>query len=49
VTAAIDTLRLTAEEARGLVEAREISGAELFAAYASAIGERDLELHHLRL
>jgi aspartyl-tRNA(Asn)/glutamyl-tRNA(Gln) amidotransferase subunit A len=45
VTAAIDTLRLTAEEAKRLVEAREISGAELFDAYATAIGERDLELH----
>ena len=30
----IDTLRLTAEEAKRLVEAREISGAELFAAYS---------------
>ena len=41
----VDTLRLTAEEAKRLVEAREISGAELFAAYAAAIGERDDELH----
>jgi aspartyl-tRNA(Asn)/glutamyl-tRNA(Gln) amidotransferase subunit A len=37
----IDTLRLTAEEAKRLLEAREISGAELFAAYA----ERDDDLH----
>src|SRR5256885_4477146 len=41
----IDTLRLTAEEAKRLLEAREISGAELFAAYLGAIGERDEELH----
>ncbi len=37
----IDTLRLTAEEAKRLLDAREISGAELFAAYA----ERDDDLH----
>ena len=41
----IDTLRLTAEEADRLVRAKEISGAELFAAYLEAIGERDPELH----
>jgi len=41
----IDTLRLTAEEAWKLVDAKEISGGELFAAYLSAIGERDPELH----
>jgi aspartyl-tRNA(Asn)/glutamyl-tRNA(Gln) amidotransferase subunit A len=41
----IDTLTLTAEEARKLVEAKEISGAELFTAYAAAIDERDPELH----
>ena len=41
----IDTLRLTAEEAKGLVERREISGAELYAAYRAAIDERDGELH----
>jgi len=41
----IDTLRLTAEEARGLLERREVSGAELFAAYRTAIDERDPELH----
>ena len=45
VSTAIDTLRLTAEEARRLIESREISGAELFAAYVTAIGERDPELH----
>ena len=41
----IDTLRLTAEEAKGLLERGEISGAELFAAYLEAIGEHDEELH----
>ncbi len=41
----IDTLRLTAEKAHELVEKREISGAELFAAYAAAIDDRDPELH----
>ncbi len=41
----IDTLRLTAEEATRLVDAREVSGAELFAAYRAAIDERDPELH----
>ena len=37
----IDTLRLTAEEAKNLLDKREISGAELFAAYA----ERDDDLN----
>jgi aspartyl-tRNA(Asn)/glutamyl-tRNA(Gln) amidotransferase subunit A len=41
----IDTLRLTAEEAWRLVDAGEISGAELWAAYAEAIDARDEELH----
>jgi aspartyl-tRNA(Asn)/glutamyl-tRNA(Gln) amidotransferase subunit A len=41
----IDTLRLTAEDAMGLVERREISGAELHAAYREAIAERDGELN----
>ncbi|MDF2749406.1 MAG: aspartyl/glutamyl-tRNA(Asn/Gln) amidotransferase subunit [Gaiellaceae bacterium] len=41
----IDTLRLTAEEAIGLVERGEVSAAELHAAYIEAIGERDPELH----
>ncbi len=41
----IDTLRLTAEEAIGLVERREVSAAELHAAYVDAIAERDPELH----
>src|SRR3954452_9021684 len=41
----LDTLRLTAEEAWKLIEAKEVSGAELFAAYRGAIDERDDELH----
>jgi aspartyl-tRNA(Asn)/glutamyl-tRNA(Gln) amidotransferase subunit A len=41
----IDTLRLTAEAAKGLLDRREVSGDELFAAYLAAIGERDPELH----
>ena len=46
----IDTLRLTAEEALGLIERREVSSAELHAAYLAAAGERDGELHaYLRL
>jgi aspartyl-tRNA(Asn)/glutamyl-tRNA(Gln) amidotransferase subunit A len=43
--AGIDTLRLTAEEAIGLLERRELSGRELRAAYRSAIDERNDELH----
>ena len=41
----IDTLRLTAEEATGLLERRELSAAELHSAYLAAIAERDGELH----
>jgi aspartyl-tRNA(Asn)/glutamyl-tRNA(Gln) amidotransferase subunit A len=41
----IDTLRLTAEEATRLLRDKEVSGAELFAAYRAAIDERDPELH----
>jgi aspartyl-tRNA(Asn)/glutamyl-tRNA(Gln) amidotransferase subunit A len=41
----IDTLRLTAEDALGLLARREVSGAELTAAYLEAIGARDGELH----
>ena len=40
-----DTLRLTAEEAMGLIERGEASGAELHRAYLEAVGERDGELH----
>jgi aspartyl-tRNA(Asn)/glutamyl-tRNA(Gln) amidotransferase subunit A len=41
----IDTLRLTAEEAKGMLERKEVSGAELRAAYREAIDSRDEELH----
>src|ERR1051325_3599855 len=41
----IDTLRLTAEQARELVAAGEVSGAELFAAYRVAIDEQNDELN----
>jgi aspartyl-tRNA(Asn)/glutamyl-tRNA(Gln) amidotransferase subunit A len=41
----LDTFRLTAEEAIGLVEHGEASTAELHGAYLEAIGERDDELH----
>ena len=41
----IDTLRLTAEAALGMLERREVSGAELHAAYLGAIAARDGELH----
>src|SRR5438105_8716960 len=43
--AVIDTLRLTAEEAAGLLERGEASAAELHRAYLDAIAERDGELH----
>jgi aspartyl-tRNA(Asn)/glutamyl-tRNA(Gln) amidotransferase subunit A len=43
--AVVDTLRLTAEEAKGLLERGEVSGAELRAAYHDAIQARDHELH----
>ena len=41
----IDTLRLTAEEAQGLIERGELSGAELHRAYLDATAERDPEVH----
>jgi aspartyl-tRNA(Asn)/glutamyl-tRNA(Gln) amidotransferase subunit A len=41
----IDTLRLTAHEAVRMLREKEISGAELWAAYRRAIDERDGELH----
>jgi aspartyl-tRNA(Asn)/glutamyl-tRNA(Gln) amidotransferase subunit A len=41
----IDTLRLTAEEATRLLRDKEVAGVELYAAYRSAIDERDPELH----
>ena len=43
--ALIDTLRLTAEDAAGLLERREVSGEELAGAYLAAIDQRDPELH----
>ena len=42
--AVVDTLRLSAEEAKGLLERGEVSAAELNAAYRAAIAERDGEL-----
>jgi len=41
----IDTLRLTAEEARGMLERNEVSPRELRAAYREAIDAHDGELH----
>jgi aspartyl-tRNA(Asn)/glutamyl-tRNA(Gln) amidotransferase subunit A len=41
----IDTLRLTAEDAMGLLERGEVSAPELHRAYLDAIHERDGELH----
>jgi aspartyl-tRNA(Asn)/glutamyl-tRNA(Gln) amidotransferase subunit A len=41
----IDTLRLTAEEATRLVREKEVSSAELYAAYRAAIDAHDEELH----
>src|SRR5215212_4836281 len=41
----IDTLRLTAEEALGLLERRDVSARELWDAYRAAIDTRDGELH----
>jgi aspartyl-tRNA(Asn)/glutamyl-tRNA(Gln) amidotransferase subunit A len=44
-TGGVDTLRLTAEDALGLLERREVSARELWDAYRAAIDERDGELH----
>src|SRR5437867_5597552 len=41
----IDTLRLTVEEALGLLEGAQLSAAELHRAYLDAIAERDETLH----
>ena len=41
----VDTLRLSAEDAMGLVERGDVSAAELHGAYLEAIAERDGELH----
>ena len=46
----VDTLRLTAEEASGLLERKDVTAAELHRAYLDAAAERDPELHcYLRL
>jgi aspartyl-tRNA(Asn)/glutamyl-tRNA(Gln) amidotransferase subunit A len=45
VTSAVDTLRLTAEDAAALLDRRELSAAELHDAYLEAIADRDGELH----
>jgi aspartyl-tRNA(Asn)/glutamyl-tRNA(Gln) amidotransferase subunit A len=45
MSAAVDTLRLTAEDGAGLLEQREVSPAELHRAYLDAITARDGELH----
>jgi aspartyl-tRNA(Asn)/glutamyl-tRNA(Gln) amidotransferase subunit A len=41
----IDTLRLTAEQAMGLLERKELTAPELHAVYSEAIVERDPALH----
>ena len=41
----IDTLRLSVEDALGLLERKQVSGTELHRAYLDAVGERDGELH----
>ncbi|MCI0633555.1 MAG: Asp-tRNA(Asn)/Glu-tRNA(Gln) amidotransferase GatCAB subunit A, partial [Actinobacteria bacterium] len=41
----VDTLKLTAEEANGLLERKEVSPEELSGAYAAAIDERNEELN----
>ena len=45
MSAIVDTLRLTAEEAIGLVERGDVSAPELHGAYLEAIADRDGELH----
>jgi aspartyl-tRNA(Asn)/glutamyl-tRNA(Gln) amidotransferase subunit A len=45
MSAVVDTLRLTAEEGKGLLERRELSAAELHGAYLAAAEARDDELH----
>ena len=41
----IDTLRMSAKEVNDLLETREASSDEIFAAYRAAIDERDPELN----
>ena len=45
MSVSLDTRRLTAEEALGLLERKEVSGVELHRAYLDAVAERDGELH----
>jgi aspartyl-tRNA(Asn)/glutamyl-tRNA(Gln) amidotransferase subunit A len=45
VGAVVDTLRLSAEEAKGLLERGDVSSTELQDAYRDATAERDGELH----
>ncbi len=45
VAVVIDTLRLSAEQAMGLIERKDVSAAELHAVYRAAIADRDPELH----
>jgi aspartyl-tRNA(Asn)/glutamyl-tRNA(Gln) amidotransferase subunit A len=45
VAPVVDTLRLTAEEGKGLLERGDVSPEELRGAYLEAISERDGELH----
>jgi aspartyl-tRNA(Asn)/glutamyl-tRNA(Gln) amidotransferase subunit A len=45
VPSSVDTLRLTAEKAMGLIERGEASAEELHRAYLNAIAERDGEIH----
>ncbi len=45
MTPPIDTLRLTAEEAMGILRRGELSAAELHAAYLQAIADRDADIH----
>ena len=45
MTGIVDTLTLTAEDALGLVERREVSPTELHATFLEAIAARDDELH----
>ena len=42
----IDTLRLTAEDALGLLERKEVSGSELHRAYLDAVNGRDERWSH---
>src|SRR3954468_324512 len=41
----IDTLRLTAEEATGMLERGDVTAAELHRAYLDAVADRDPEIH----